>query len=106
MLCAVFCQPTKTAPIKPIKKMQTKLILPVEQRINVDKMPVINCQQEINNSIVNTLCVPLDLYLKAVKALELCEAKLIDVCLHGQDTELRKFCGLSGQVSLFRPLSH
>jgi hypothetical protein len=85
--------------------MQTKQILSVGQRFDTNKMPVINCQQNIDNLTVNTLCVPLDLYLKAVKALEICEAKLIDVCLHGQDADLRKFCGLSGEVSLFRPLS-
>ena len=48
--------------------------------------------------------VPLNLYLKAVEALQLCEEKLIEVCKHGQGDDLRKFCGLRDELSLTPPV--
>ena len=76
--------------------MKTQTLLPVELRKDLVKMSV--------KLIENENFVPLDLYLKAVSALELCEHKLLDVCENGQGTDLRNFCGLSVQASQFVPL--
>ncbi len=85
--------------------MKTQDILSLEERTNVNEMPVLNIEQTIENIKIQTLCVPLTLYLKAVHALQMCEAKLVEVCKHGQDDELRNFCGLKSIRPEFTPLT-
>jgi hypothetical protein len=75
--------------------MKTKEMLPVNLRTDLKKMPVIIYEQQVQNSIIEMPYVPLALYLRAVAALETCEAKLIDTCQNGQDSDLRSFCGLN-----------
>lgn len=77
--------------------MKTQILLPIEQRKDLNIMSV--------RVIENENFVPLELYLKAISALELCEHKLLDVCKNGQGTDLRNFCGLTSPVSEFVPLT-